>query len=91
MGGYVLIASEVQEVSSGMQTQGQKGVVPRQTATQVTTQTVAIIPGPNTVTNNHSNSNFNSRPDNTLLSNNNEIKYFLPCPSKESDKEQALK
>ena len=38
------------------------------------------IPGPSTVTNanNQCNSNFNNRPDNTPLSDNNEIKYFLP-------------
>ena len=36
--------------------------------------------------NNLSNPNFNNRPDNTPLSNNNEIEYFLPGPSKESDK-----
>ena len=43
------------------------------------------IPGPSTKTNanNHSNSNFNNRP------NNNEIEYFLPGPSKESDKKAS--
>ena len=42
---------------------------------------------PITVTNanNHCNSDFNNRPDNTPLLNNNEIEYFLPGPSKESD------
>ena len=49
------------------------------------------IPGPNkeTNTNNHSNSNFNNRADNTPLSNNNEIKYFLPGPSKEGNKKAS--
>ena len=40
---------------------------------------------------NHGNSNFNNRLDETILWNNNEIKYFLLGPSKESDKKQALK
>ena len=50
------------------------------------------ISDPNTVTktNNCGNSNFNNRPDNTLLSNNTEIKYFLLAPSKESDKKMCL-
>ena len=46
------------------------------------------IPGPSTVTNtnNYRNSNLNNTTDNTPLSNNNKIKYFLPVPSKESNK-----
>ena len=38
------------------------------------------IPGLSTETNanSHGNSNFNNRPDNTPLSNNNDIEYFLP-------------
>ena len=34
-------------------------------------------------------SDFNNRPDNTPLLNNNEIEYFLPDPSKESDKKAS--
>ena len=51
------------------------------------------IPDPNTVTNanNHGISNYKNRPDSTPLANNNEIKYFLSGPSKESDKNQAMK
>ena len=37
------IASLMQEVRSAVQTQAQKGVVIRQTATQAATQTVAVI------------------------------------------------
>ena len=50
------------------------------------------IPDPSAVTNanNHGSLDFNNRPDNTALSNNNEIKHFLPGPSKESDKKQTL-
>ena len=45
-----------------------------------------FIPGPSTVTNtnNHGNSDFNNRQDNIPLLNNDEIKYFLLGPSKES-------
>ena len=35
---------------------------------------------------NYGNSNFNNRPDNNPLLSNSKIKYFLPEPSKESDK-----
>ena len=36
-----------------------------------------------------SNSNFNNRPDNIPLSNENESEHFLPGPSKESDKKAS--
>ena len=46
------------------------------------------IPSPSTQTNanNHGTSNVNNRPNSIPLLNNNEIKYFLHRPSKESDK-----
>ena len=49
------------------------------------------IPGPNTETNrnNHGNSYFNNRPNLPPLSNKNDIKYFLPDASKDSDKKAS--
>ena len=49
-------------------------------------------PSRETTTINDGNSDLNNRPYNAPLSNNNEIEYFLPGPSKESDKKaSALK